>query len=100
MPALDTPQDKIAAKQAQRKNTLAIVLTEPVVFLRPRSVHERASHASDPGPSSMLRGLLSLTLDKPTLITSISVELTCTTRMTITEGACRVATECARRSAY
>jgi hypothetical protein len=80
-----TAQDRTAVEEAQ-KNTLAIVLTEPVVFLRPRSVQGHASGAADPGPSSMLRGLLSLTLRKPTRITSISVELTCTTRSAITEG--------------
>jgi hypothetical protein len=80
-----TAQDRTAVEAAQ-KNTLAIVLTEPVVFLRPRSVQVHASGAADPGPSSMLRGLLSLTLRNPTRITSISVELTCTTRSAITEG--------------
>jgi hypothetical protein len=77
----------MAAEETHKQDSpLTIVLTEPVVFLRPWSVHGRTAEASDPGPFSMLRGLLSLNLEKPTHITSITVELTCTSRTTITEG--------------
>lgn len=57
----------------QKKNSLAIRLTESAVFLRTsETAGRRRNHDSQ---SSMLRGLLTLDLVKPTKITSIEIEL-------------------------
>jgi hypothetical protein len=71
------------------KNTLSIALTEPVVFLRGADHAGRRPDAPDapdaPG-GAPLRGLLTLTLARPTRISSIEVELTCRANMTWPEG--------------
>jgi arrestin-related trafficking adapter 3/6 len=58
---------------------LAISFTEPVVFLRgDHSSPKRgilARNNSEPAPQAMVRGLLVLTLDKPTKISTIEVEI-------------------------
>ncbi|KAI0061210.1 hypothetical protein BV25DRAFT_807582 [Artomyces pyxidatus] len=56
------------------KNSLNITLTESAVFLRAVDFSGRR-HAHDNAPPSMLRGLLTLSLAKPTRISSIEVEL-------------------------
>jgi arrestin-related trafficking adapter 3/6 len=58
------------------KNSLAIRLTESVVFLRNiESTGRRPNHDNDPTPTSLLRGLLVLDLYKPTRISSIDLSL-------------------------
>ena len=65
------------------RNTLAISLIDPIVFLRgadfSRGRHENA-------PPSILRGLLTLCLTKPTRISSIEVELIGQSLTTWSEG--------------
>jgi hypothetical protein len=67
------------------RNSLAISLIDPVVFLRgvdfSRGRHENSS-------PSILRGLLTLCLTKPTRISSIEVELIGQSLTTWSEGIC------------
>jgi arrestin-related trafficking adapter 3/6 len=70
----------------QKSNTLSIRLTEPVVFLNAGSNRGRQHQNSDPGPPSMLRGLLTFTVIKRTRIVSIEVELQGKTRCAWREG--------------
>lgn len=67
------------------RNSLAISLIDPIVFLRgvdfSRGRHENA-------PPSILRGLLTLCLTKPTRISSIEVELIGQSVTTWSEGLC------------
>jgi arrestin-related trafficking adapter 3/6 len=59
--------------------SLAIRLTEPVVFLRGDHSNPKRGllygNDSEPAPPAIVRGLLVLTLDKPTKISSIEVEI-------------------------
>lgn len=58
------------------KNTLDIRLTESVVFLRGGDGTGRHRSGTQPNaPPALIRGLLTLTLVKPTKISSIEVEL-------------------------
>jgi len=70
-----------------RKNSLSISLTESVVFLRSVDVsaHPSATRENASSPS-ILRGLLILTLVRPTRICNIQVELTGQSITTWTEG--------------
>ena len=69
------------------KNSLSIRLTEPVVFLRGSAettvTGRRTTRESQP---AMLRGLLTLTLDKPTKISSIEITLQGRTQTAWPEG--------------
>jgi len=56
-------------------STLTIRLTESAVFLNAGDMHRSRSASDIPGPPSMLRGLLTLHLVKPTRITSIEIKL-------------------------
>jgi hypothetical protein len=75
---------------------LAVRLTEPVVFLRGDHSNPRralqTNNGADPSPPAMVRGLLVLTLDKPTKISTIEVELEgkCTSEWPEGMGARRV----------
>ncbi|GBE80744.1 hypothetical protein BKA93DRAFT_236116 [Sparassis latifolia] len=57
------------------KNTLEIRLAENVVFLRAGDATGRLRSIQADAPPGMLRGLLTLTLVKPTRISSIEIEL-------------------------
>lgn len=71
------------------KNTLAIRLTESVVFLRNiESAGRRPNNTNDPAPTSLLRGLLVLDLYKPTRISSIDLSLTGKVVTSWSEGPC------------
>lgn len=59
-------------KAKKNLNPLSIRLTESAVFLRSDGAGRRRGGGSRP---SMLRGLLTLDLSKPTRITSIEMEL-------------------------
>jgi len=65
------------------KNSLTIRLTESAVFLR---THHTAGSGRDDSQPSMLRGLLTLNLAKPTRITSIELELLAKTATAWPEG--------------
>lgn len=70
------------------KNTLDIRLTESVVFLRTGDGTGRTRSGTQPNaPPAMVRGLLTLTIVKPTKISSIEVELTGKTSTAWPEGA-------------
>jgi hypothetical protein len=59
-------------------NTLTIGLAQSAVFLNAGYNHNsrgRRQRNDEPGPPSMLRGLLTLHLVKPTRISSIEIEL-------------------------
>jgi arrestin-related trafficking adapter 3/6 len=58
-----------------RKNSLSVSLTESVVFLRSVDFSAVRSTTRENTPPSILRGLLILTLVKPTRISSIQVDL-------------------------
>jgi arrestin-related trafficking adapter 3/6 len=65
------------------KNTLAIRLTEPIIFLHPTSSGPHENDTAATLGSSLLRGLLRLTLTKPMRISGIEIELlgkSCTVR--------------------
>lgn len=66
------------------KNSLSIRLTESAVFLRTNSSAGR-SRVDDSRPS-MLRGLLTLELVKPTKISTIEIELQAKTATAWPEG--------------
>lgn len=68
------------------KNTLEIRLTESVVFLRAGDATGRQRTIPADAPPGMLRGLLILTLVKPTKISSIEVTLVAKTYTTWPEG--------------
>ena len=78
----------MAPRLQPTKNSLSIQLTEPVIFLRGSTdsvVRGRNPENGIPQPA-ILRGLLTLTLLKPTKITSIEVELEGWTRTAWPEG--------------
>lgn len=66
------------------KNSLTIRLTESAVFLRSDGTGRQPRDDSRP---SMLRGLLTLDLAKPTRITSIELELVASSVVSWPEGA-------------
>jgi arrestin-related trafficking adapter 3/6 len=70
-------------KHGHKKNPLSIRLTESAVFLR--SETGRRSHAHETQPS-LLRGLLTLELQKPTRISSIEIDLKAKTVTNWPEG--------------
>ena len=67
------------------KNPLTIRLTESAVFLRPDGTGRQSCDRDDSRPS-MLRGLLTLELTKPTRISSIELELVARTVVSWPEG--------------
>jgi hypothetical protein len=69
-----------------RKNSLSISLTESVVFLRSVDVSSHRPTTRENTPPSILRGLLILSLVKPTRISSIKVDLIGQSVTTWTEG--------------
>ncbi|KAH9067648.1 hypothetical protein EDB87DRAFT_1584445 [Lactarius vividus] len=71
------------------KNSLSISLIDPIVFLRGVDYSSRRSIAHENAPPSILRGLLTLCLTKPTRISSIQVDLVGQSVVTWTEGAVR-----------
>ncbi|TFY51059.1 hypothetical protein EVG20_g11187, partial [Dentipellis fragilis] len=71
--------------KAPHKTSLNICLTESVVFLRCVDFSGRRQNSPD-APNCMLRGLLTLSLSKPTRISSIEVELLGKTRVSWPEG--------------
>ncbi|TFY60898.1 hypothetical protein EVJ58_g4850 [Rhodofomes roseus] len=72
-------------KQSQ-KNVLDIRLAESVVFLRAGDATGRPRNMQSDAPPGMLRGLLTLTLVKPTKISSIEIELVGKTSTAWPEG--------------
>src|SRR6266851_357042 len=58
-----------------RKNSISVSLTESVVFLRSVDVSTLRPTTDDSIRPSILRGLLIITLVKPTRISSIQVDL-------------------------
>lgn len=72
-------------KNTPNKNCLSIRLSESAVFLRTDAATGRRRNVEAPR-SSMLRGLLTLELVKPTKITSIDIELQATTSTAWPEG--------------
>lgn len=68
------------------KNSLTIKLTEPVVYLKDVDFTGRRRTHNETAPPSMLRGLLVLTLVKPTRISSIEIELQGRSSITMPEG--------------
>ncbi|KZT72264.1 hypothetical protein DAEQUDRAFT_664375 [Daedalea quercina L-15889] len=72
-------------KQLQ-KNALDIRLAESVVFLRAGDATGRPRNMQADAPPGMLRGLLTLTLIKPTKISSIEIELVGKTSTAWPEG--------------
>jgi len=72
-------------KNTPNKNCLSIRLSESAVFLRTDDPTGRRRIIDAP-PTSMLRGLLTLELAKPTKITSIDIELQATTSTALPEG--------------
>jgi hypothetical protein len=69
-----------------RKNSLSISLTESVVFLRSVDVSTHRPTTRENTPPSILRGLLILSLVKPTRISSIKVDFIGQSVTTWTEG--------------
>ena len=69
-----------------RKNSLSISLTESVVFLRSVDVSTHRPTTRENTPPSILRGLLILSLVKPTRISSIQVDFVGQSITTWTEG--------------
>ncbi|KAG9312095.1 hypothetical protein JVU11DRAFT_7379 [Chiua virens] len=71
------------------ETSLAIELTEPVVPLRNSNTSERASryHDEEMSPPTIVRGLLTLKLAKPTKISSIELELQAKATTRYTQGA-------------
>ena len=76
-----------STKPAPSKNALDIRLAESVVFLRAGDATGRQRTMQADASPGMVRGLLVLTLAKPTRITSIEVELTGKTNTAWPEGA-------------
>jgi arrestin-related trafficking adapter 3/6 len=79
------------------QNSLTIRLAESVVFLN--AGHHPSSRrppqvAPEPGPPSMIRGLLVLNLVRPTRISSIEVELQGKTRSGWRAGEYRAPSNC------
>lgn len=72
-------------KNTPNKNCLSIRLSESAVFLRTDASAGRRRNVDAPR-TSMLRGLLTLELVKPTKITSIDIELQATTSTAWPEG--------------
>ncbi|KAF9012533.1 hypothetical protein BDQ17DRAFT_1344100 [Cyathus striatus] len=72
------------ADKHKKRNALSIRLTESAVFLRTDPATARRN--PDSVRSSMLRGLLTLDLVKPTKISSIEIELTAKTATAWPEG--------------
>lgn len=69
------------------KNSLAIRLTESVVFLRTGDGTGRTRQGAQPtAPPAMVRGLLTLNIVKPTKISSIEIELVGKTSTAWPEG--------------
>jgi arrestin-related trafficking adapter 3/6 len=66
-------------------NSLSLALTESALFLRAVHVH-RTPSSHDNAPPAILRGLLVLSLAKPTRISSIQVELVAQSVTIWTEG--------------
>lgn len=60
------------SQKTATKNNLSIRLTESVVFLRNNDPTGRRTNGS--APTSLLRGLLTLELAKPTRISSIELD--------------------------
>ncbi|KAH9013783.1 hypothetical protein EDB84DRAFT_881480 [Lactarius hengduanensis] len=71
------------------KNSLSISLIDPIVFLRGVDYSSRRSIAHENAPPSILRGLLTLCLTKPTRISSIQVDLVGQSVVTWSEGTVR-----------
>ncbi|KAI9441621.1 hypothetical protein H4582DRAFT_1933824 [Lactarius indigo] len=71
------------------RNSLSISLIDPVVFLRGVDYSSRRSTIRENAPPSVLRGLLTLCLTKPTRISSIQVDLVGQSVVTWSEGAVR-----------
>ncbi|KAH9025442.1 hypothetical protein EDB85DRAFT_1982737 [Lactarius pseudohatsudake] len=71
------------------KNSLSISLIDPIVFLRGVDYSSRRSIAHEDAPPSILRGLLTLCLTKPTRISSIQVDLVGQSVVTWSEGSVR-----------
>ncbi|KAH9006181.1 hypothetical protein EDB86DRAFT_3142790 [Lactarius hatsudake] len=71
------------------KNSLSISLIDPIVFLRGVNSSTRRSIARENAPPSILRGLLTLRLTKPTRISSIQVDLVGQSVVTWSQGAVR-----------
>ncbi|KAI9465255.1 hypothetical protein BJY52DRAFT_1414227 [Lactarius psammicola] len=71
------------------KNSLSISLIDPIVFLRGVGSSSWRSTVHENAPPSILRGLLTLCLEKPTRISSIQVELIGQSVTTWSEGAVR-----------
>lgn len=69
-----------------RKNSLSISLTESVVFLRSVDLSANRSTTREDASPSIVRGLLILTLVRPTRICNIQVQLTGQSTTTWTEG--------------
>lgn len=72
-------------KNSPNKNCLSIRLSESAVFLRTDAATGRRRNVDAPR-TSILRGLLTLELVKPTKITSIDIELQATTSTAWPEG--------------
>src|SRR6266702_2536587 len=70
------------------KNSLSISLIDPIVFLRGVDSSSWRSTVHENAPPSILRGLLTLCLTKPTRISSIQVELIGQSVTTWSEGTC------------
>ncbi|KZT05351.1 uncharacterized protein LAESUDRAFT_780573 [Laetiporus sulphureus 93-53] len=73
-------------QKAPLKNALDIRLAESVVFLRAGDATGRQRNMQIDAPPGMLRGLLTLTLNKPTRISSIEIELVGKTNTAWPEG--------------
>jgi hypothetical protein len=71
---------------AEDKNSLNIALTESVVFLPGADAAGRRTQ-DGPDAGAPLRGLLTLTLARPTRISSVDVQLQCRSNTTWPEGA-------------
>jgi len=67
-------------------NSLSLSLTESALFLRAVHISRQSSAPRENGPPAILRGLLVLSLAKPTRISSIQVELVAQSVTIWTEG--------------
>jgi len=77
------------AREDKDKNKLTIRLAEPVVYLKDVDFSGRDRTHNELSPPSMVRGILTLHLSKPTKICSIDVELTAKSSMHYSEGMSR-----------
>jgi len=85
-PTSQQPNMSTHSQQLPSKSSVSITLTEPFVILRTVDTAGSQPLLGEFAPPSVLRGLLSLDLSKPSKISSIQIELQATSCASWSEG--------------